>query len=388
MGARVAKRRAASRAAKKRKPTTKSQATTEGTTSRETSHVTSAPVDEEQAAASACQEVQVTEEQPGMTSSLKGRSRKTVPGQEKAPTQAIRATEGTKKDPPSKVKAVEQDMAETVPDSDIVLPERRARARFTTLLANITEEAEVLEADRSIGNYQFEDEEWDLWRAGPVERDDEFEEDDSDESDDSDGTKRTAGRAASKPPSHVGAPSKPNPKKSKVAGKSKRKREDPDSDSADSDSEQRESGECLCMEAQCMLICWWTDFTYQIDVSSKTRDTRKLFAASSETKWANLEDKIAGILNIFPANLRAQYVLSTEPAGAIPIALTSQDDLAELHERLIPLVVPPRNANGSVSKRKMKEVTVKVTDKNDDVTSSASNGKVRRTRFLMTSNTY
>ncbi|KAH9986256.1 hypothetical protein BJV77DRAFT_68161 [Russula vinacea] len=43
--------------------------------------------------------------------------------------------------------------------------------------------------------------------------------------------------------------------------------------------------------------------------------------------------------------------------------LMSQADLDELHERLIPLVVPPRNANGSVSKRKMKEVTVKVTIK-------------------------
>lgn len=98
---------------------------------------------------------------------------------------------------------------------------------------------------------------------------------------------------------------------------------------------------------------------------------------SNETKWGELEEKIAGVLNIFTANLRVQYVLSTEPAGAIPIMLMSQADLDELHERLIPLVVPPRNANGSVSKRKMKEVTVKVTDKSDDANSSGGNGKVR-----------
>ncbi|KAF8466784.1 hypothetical protein DFH94DRAFT_686038 [Russula ochroleuca] len=55
--------------------------------------------------------------------------------------------------------------------------------------------------------------------------------------------------------------------------------------------------------------------------------------------------------------------------------LTSQADLAELHKRLAPLVVPPQNADGSVSKRKMKEVIVKVTDKGDDANSSASNGK-------------
>lgn len=99
------------------------------------------------------------------------------------------------------------------------------------------------------------------------------------------------------------------------------------------------------------------------------------------TKWAEFEENIAKILNIFTSNLHAQYVLSTEPNSTIPIALTSENDLAELHARLAPLVVPPRNANGSRSKRKMKEVSVKVTDKSDDTTSSktssASNGKVR-----------
>ena len=99
------------------------------------------------------------------------------------------------------------------------------------------------------------------------------------------------------------------------------------------------------------------------------------------TKWAEFEENIAKILNIFTSNLRAQYVLSTEPNSTIPIALTSENDLAELHACLAPLVVPPRNANGSRSKRKMKEVSVKVTDKSDDTTSSktssASNGKVR-----------
>jgi hypothetical protein len=93
-------------------------------------------------------------------------------------------------------------------------------------------------------------------------------------------------------------------------------------------------------------------------------------------KWAYLEEKFARILNIFTGNLHTQYILSTEPTGAIPIMLTSQADLAELHKRLAPLVVPPQNADGSVSKRKMKEVIVKVTDKGDDANSSASNGKV------------
>ena len=110
---------------------------------------------------------------------------------------------------------------------------------------------------------------------------------------------------------------------------------------------------------------------------SKTKDIHKLFAVTSKTKWADLEEKIAQILNIFTTNLCAQYVISIEPAGAIPIALTSQADLIELHECLAPLVVPPQNTNGSISKQKMKEVIVKVTDKGDDVAPSAtSNGKV------------
>lgn len=105
-----------------------------------------------------------------------------------------------------------------------------------------------------------------------------------------------------------------------------------------------------------------------------------MITLSNTTKWADFEENVAKILNIFTPNLRAQYVLSTEPTSTIPIALTSEDDLAELHTRLIPLIVPPRNANGSKSKRKMKEVTVKVTDKSDDTTSSkassVTNGKV------------
>ena len=131
-----------------------------------------------------------------------------------------------------------------------------------------------------------------------------------------------------------------------------------------------------CLEA---LTPGWADFTYHIDVSSKTKDIRKVISQSSKTEWAEFEETIAKILNIFTPNLRAQYILSTEPTGTIPIALTSQSDLDELYTRLVPLVVPPRNANGSKSKRKMKEVTVKITDKSEDantIPSVNSNGKV------------
>jgi hypothetical protein len=159
----------------------------------------------------------------------------------------------------------------------------------------------------------------------------------------------------------------------------KRKHEELDP-SSDGDSEPEAKSECSTVWKLGILtpIIIWTDFTYQINVSSKTKDVRKVFAISSKTSWVNLEQRLAGILNVFTTNLCAQYVLSTEPAGAIPISLASQADLAELHEHLVPLVVPPRNANSSVLKCKMKEVLVRVTDKGNDAALSAasSNGKV------------
>ena len=63
-----------------------------------------------------------------------------------------------------------------IPNQTILL-EQASQERFTTLLAKIVEEEpEIEEADRSIGNYKFHDEKWDLWKAGPVELEDEFEE--------------------------------------------------------------------------------------------------------------------------------------------------------------------------------------------------------------------
>ena len=122
------------------------------------------------------------------------------------------------------------------------------------------------------------------------------------------------------------------------------------------------------------------EFTIPIDVSSKAKDIRSVLMVSSEVKWGELEEKIARTLNVFTPNLRAQYTLSTDKKGAIPIALTSQTDLETLHIRLASLIFPGRNADGSHSRRKKKEVTVYVTDKNDDNlnlnTLSGGNGKV------------
>jgi hypothetical protein len=93
---------------------------------------------------------------------------------------------------------------EKTPDDDAEitseLPERRARVTFNTMLAQIVEQPEIEETDRSIGNYEFQDGEWDLWKAGLDEH-----EDGSEIGYDSDGgqsfttatTKRPLGRHAS-----------------------------------------------------------------------------------------------------------------------------------------------------------------------------------------------
>jgi hypothetical protein len=119
------------------------------------------------------------------------------------------------------------------------------------------------------------------------------------------------------------------------------------------------------------------EFTVPMDVSSKPKDIRNVLMVSSEVKWEELGEKIARILNVFTPNLRAQYTLSTDRKGAIPIPLTSQIDLDTLHERLVSLIFPGRNADGSRSRRKKKEVTVFVTDKSDDILFPGGDGKVR-----------
>jgi hypothetical protein len=82
------------------------------------------------------------------------------------------------------------------------------------------------------------------------------------------------------------------------------------------------------------------EFTIPLDISSKPKDIRNVLMVSSEVKLGELEEKIAGILNVFTPNLRAQYTLSTDKKGAIPIALASQTDLDTLHIQLVSLVFP------------------------------------------------
>jgi hypothetical protein len=72
-----------------------------------------------------------------------------------------------------------QDLPKPAPDNNnevtFRLPERRARKGFTAMLAQIAEELKFNKADKSIGNYEFPDLEWESWNVGPDEYKDEYE---------------------------------------------------------------------------------------------------------------------------------------------------------------------------------------------------------------------
>jgi hypothetical protein len=58
--------------------------------------------------------------------------------------------------------------------------------------------------------------------------------------------------------------------------------------------------------------------------------------------WADLQEKLCEILNIYPASLHAQYQLSTDAKASLPFDLTSCQEFQQLIKMIQPLVVPPR----------------------------------------------
>jgi hypothetical protein len=142
---------------------------------------------------------------------------------------------------------------ETAPENDIgsfpKLPERQARQGFMSLLSQIAEEPEFSEADRSIGVYECHDEEWESWKNGPKEYEDEY---DSDVGSDSDGTQSVATVVTAKLPrgrhASISKLSKLHTSKAKAmapTGGSKRKRRDLSEDRLDDAESESEEGENL-----------------------------------------------------------------------------------------------------------------------------------------------
>lgn len=81
--------------------------------------------------------------------------------------------------------------------------------------------------------------------------------------------------------------------------------------------------------------------------------------------WTALKDKLAELLNVHPTTLHAQYRLSTDSKASLPFDLTSQTELNNLLNVLHPLVVPPILASGRRSTRRMKPVSVQISNKGD-----------------------
>jgi hypothetical protein len=101
--------------------------------------------------------------------------------------------------------------------------------------------------------------------------------------------------------------------------------------------------------------------------------------------WADLQEKLCEILNIYPASLHVQYWLSTDAKASLPFDLTSHQEFQQLIKMIQPLVVPLRLANRQRSKKQMKEVTVSVFQKGDSSDSQAgkSSAKVSLTLSLL-----
>jgi hypothetical protein len=271
MGAGAVKKHAASRSAKKRKnPRAASLAPAEGTAT----HKTPAQLDEDQASTPTTKEQAVpspsSPEDHSKNTALAALPQEKDQSDQEVQATPMRTTRVTKKNLSLEAEAEAGiDEVEIIPKQR-VLPERPARQRFKTMLANLTEiaeEAEFNEADRSIGGYDLHDEEWDSWKAGVANPEDEFEEpgdnesrpskDESDSDSDSDDqsvmTSTTASRMVkpAKPPSRESrcgsvdarARTKPKPK---AAGKSKAtKRKYEKQLDSDSDDDSKLQRECL-----------------------------------------------------------------------------------------------------------------------------------------------
>ena len=99
-----------------------------------------------------------------------------------------RITQGASKTPSAQPAETTPEPAGTAPDDNVEaipkFPERQSQGGFTTtMLARIAEEPEINEADRSIGDYQLHDSEWESWKAGPGIHEDEYEPEAKSESD-------------------------------------------------------------------------------------------------------------------------------------------------------------------------------------------------------------
>ena len=103
-----------------------------------------------------------------------------------------------------------------------------------------------------------------------------------------------------------------------------------------------------------------------MEINNRREGSRVVEVVKSTILWFSLRAKLAEHFNVYPTALHAQYRLSTDAKGSLPVDLTSQQHLDSMVKMLRPLIVPPLLQNGKRSTRKMKAITVQVYNRDDE----------------------
>ena len=82
------------------------------------------------------------------------------------------------------------------------------------------------------------------------------------------------------------------------------------------------------------------------EINDKARGAKKKLTLSSSTPWADLQNKVAQIFDIYPGSLQHQYHFSNEKQNLLPFNLDSHNAYVEMCDQLRPFIVPKVLANG------------------------------------------
>src|ERR1700733_14225809 len=101
------------------------------------------------------------------------------------------------------------------------------------------------------------------------------------------------------------------------------------------------------------------------------------FSLESNTDFDALRIKIGGKLDTLPGLLNLRYRLNTEKAKQALTSIASADELSIFIDRMRALLVPQRLANGKVSTKALKAVSVIFQDGNQE-DAAAQSGKSKK----------
>src|SRR5882762_318036 len=132
----------------------------------------------------------------------------------------------------------------------------------------------------------------------------------------------------------------------------------------------------LFMNGLCSEVVILDDFEITLEVNDTQKGSRSFVTIKSLISWPDLQNQLAATFNVYPGSLHAQYRLSNEAKGSLPLDLISEQHLNALIMFLRPLIVPPILANGQRSTRKKKAVTVQIFNKGEMAQSGEGNQKV------------